>query len=96
MDDFGVKYTSNNDANHLNTLKLYCDVSMVDKGKEYIKIDLDWDDENNKLHLLMNSFHKKVFRYFNNFIPSTTLYPLRTKTVCIHTYHQTMGPDTDG
>jgi hypothetical protein len=41
VDDFGVKYTSHDNANHLiDTLKQYYDVLIDDTGKEYVKSTL--------------------------------------------------------
>ena len=71
VDDFGVKYTSLDDANHLiNTLKTHCDVSVHYTGHEYVKINLDWDYNKGEVHLSMAPFRDKALKRFNNSTPS--------------------------
>jgi hypothetical protein len=42
IDDFGIKYMSEDDLNHLiKTLQQYYDVTVDYDGKEYVKIELD-------------------------------------------------------
>jgi hypothetical protein len=45
VDDFGIKYTKEEELNHLvNSLQKYYDTVKFNKeGKEYVKIELDWD-----------------------------------------------------
>ena len=44
VDDFGIKYIKQHDLDHLiNSLKTYYDVSVYMEGREYVKIELDWD-----------------------------------------------------
>lgn len=74
FDDFGVMYTSCNDANHpINSPKQYYDIFVDDAGKEWIKTIPDWDYDNNKVHLSMNPSTKRHSH------DSTTLYPLPNK-----------------
>jgi hypothetical protein len=47
-------------------------------GKEYVKIELDWDYENQKVHLSMIPYLQKALHQFNNVIPTKfhdSLYP---------------------
>jgi hypothetical protein len=44
VDDFGIKYLQQEDLDHLiATLKRYYDVALDKEGKEFVKIELDWD-----------------------------------------------------
>eukprot|EP00804_Cyclotella_cryptica_P000411 CCRYP_008709-RA/>CCRYP_008709-RA protein AED:0.43 eAED:0.43 QI:0/0/0/1/0/0/5/0/715 len=44
VDDFGIKYVKKEDLDHLvGVLKRYYDASVDIHGKEFVKIELDWD-----------------------------------------------------
>ena len=63
VNNFRVKYTSHNDANHLiDTLKKHYDVSVDDTGHEYVKINLDWDYNKGEVHLSMAPFRDKALK----------------------------------
>ena len=52
INNFGIKYFTKDDLDHLaDTLKKYYDVKVDPKGKELVKINLDWDYANKKVHL---------------------------------------------
>jgi hypothetical protein len=71
VDDFGIKYIKQQDLDHLiNALKKYYDVSVDMEGKEYVKIELDWDYEQGKVHLSMKPYLLKALRQFDNLIPT--------------------------
>jgi len=54
VDDFGIKYIQKADLDHLaNTLQKYYDVTVNLEGKEYVKIEFDWDYAKRKVHLSM-------------------------------------------
>ena len=54
VDDFGVKYTRKEDADHLlKTIKAHYDVTPDWEGRRYIGITLDWDYKGKKVHLSM-------------------------------------------
>jgi hypothetical protein len=73
VNDFEVKYTSRDDANHLiDTLKNRYDVSVDDTGCKYVKINLDWDYDKGKVHLSMAPFHNKALIRFDNSTPSVS------------------------
>jgi len=58
-------------SDHLiQMLKKYFNVSVDLEGKEFMKIQLDWDYENRKVHLSMASYLQKALRQFDNIIPS--------------------------
>ncbi|KAL7476140.1 hypothetical protein ACHAW6_002018 [Cyclotella cf. meneghiniana] len=71
VDNIGVKYTLHNNANHLIvTLKKHYGVSVDDTGCKYVKINLDWDYDNGKVHLSMVLFCDKALKPFENSTPS--------------------------
>ena len=71
VDDFGIKYLRREDLDHLiSTLEKYYKVKVDMDGKEYVKINLDWDYKNGKVHLSMNPYREKALRQFDNLIPS--------------------------
>ena len=44
VDNFGIKYINKDDLDHLiQTLEKYYDVAVDLDGKEFVKIELDWD-----------------------------------------------------
>ena len=44
VDNFDIKYINKDDLDHLiQTLKKYYDVAVDLDGKEFVKIELDWD-----------------------------------------------------
>ena len=60
VDDFAIKYFSDDDLEHLiKTLRQYYDVTVDYEGKEFLKMELDWDYENNCVHLSMAPYLKK-------------------------------------
>jgi hypothetical protein len=71
VDDFGIKYLRDEDLDHLITvLKKHYDVALDKEGKEYVKIELDWDYAQGKVHLSMKPYRDKALRQFDNLIPS--------------------------
>jgi hypothetical protein len=71
VDDFGIKYLKKEDLDHLiNSLSKYYEVKVDLDGKEFVKIELDWDYENGKVHLSMAPYLKKALLQFNNVVPS--------------------------
>eukprot|EP00804_Cyclotella_cryptica_P003430 CCRYP_002088-RA/>CCRYP_002088-RA protein AED:0.24 eAED:0.23 QI:0/0/0/1/1/1/2/0/894 len=71
VDNFGIKYVKQQDIDHLiNSLKKYYDISVDMEGKEYVKIELDWDYEQGNVHLPMKPYLLKALGQFNNLIPT--------------------------
>ena len=71
IDNFGIKYLKKEDLDNLiQTLEKHYDVSVNLKGKEFVKIQLDWDYENRKVHLSMVPYLQKALRQFNKIVPS--------------------------
>ncbi len=71
VDDFGIKYISKDDLDHLiSTLEKHYEVSVDLDGKEFVKIELDWDYENKRVHLSMAPYLQKALRQFDNIVPT--------------------------
>jgi hypothetical protein len=71
VDDFGIKYIREEDLDHLiESIKKHYDVTVDKEGKEYLKIELDWDYENRKVHLSMKPYLEKALRQFDNLVPT--------------------------
>jgi len=71
VDDFGIKYINKDDLDHLiRTLEKYYEVAVDLDGKEFVKIELDWDYENKRVHLSKASYLQKALRQFDNIIPT--------------------------
>jgi hypothetical protein len=71
VDDFGIKYIKQADLDHLiQALEKHYQVTVDKDGKEFVKIDLDWDYENGKMHLSMAPYLQKALRQFDNLIPT--------------------------
>lgn len=60
--DFGIKYPQEEDLDHLiKTLEEYYEIKVDKEGKEFVKIELDWDYENGKVHLSMKPYLDKAY-----------------------------------
>eukprot|EP00804_Cyclotella_cryptica_P022238 CCRYP_017928-RA/>CCRYP_017928-RA protein AED:0.26 eAED:0.26 QI:0/0/0/1/1/1/3/0/814 len=71
VDDFGIKYTREEDLDHLiESIKKHYDVTVDKDGKEYLKIEIDWDYKNRKVHLSMKPYLEKALRQFDNLVPT--------------------------
>jgi hypothetical protein len=69
VDNFGIKYTKREDLNHLvGILKGHYDVSVDIHGKEFVKIELDWDYKKGEMHLSMKPYLQKALHQFNNLV----------------------------
>ena len=45
-------------------------MALDKEGREYVKIELDWDYEQGKVHLSMKPYRDKALRQFDNLVPS--------------------------
>ena len=61
VDDFGVKYNNDEDANHLlNSLKQHYSITTDWKGEEYCGLSIKWDYKNRHVDISMPGFIDKV------------------------------------
>jgi len=69
VDDFGIKIINKDDLDHLiQTLEKNYDVAVDLDEKEFVKIELDWDYENKRVHLSMAPYLQKALRQFDNIV----------------------------
>jgi hypothetical protein len=84
---FGIKYLRMEDLDHLiKSLEQYYDVTVDLEGKEYVKIELDWDYKQREVHLSMIPYLQKALRQFDNIVPTKqedSPYPhVKPKYIC--------------
>ncbi len=59
--NFGIKYLKLEDLDHLvRSLEKHYNVDVDLDGKEFVKIELDWDYENKRVHLSMAPYLQKA------------------------------------
>jgi hypothetical protein len=67
VDDFGVKYVGEENAQHLlDTVQKYYNCSCDWKGKRYCGLTIKWDYEKRKVHLSMLGYAKKALTRFQH------------------------------
>ena len=67
VDDFGVKYTGKQHADHLmSVLKKHYAISQDWEGKRYLGLDLDWDYTKRQVHLSMLNYVADAIKRFHH------------------------------
>ncbi len=70
VDDFSIKYTKKEDVDHLlNVLKNDYEVTDDWMVKNYLKLTIEWDYDNQKVHLWMPGYIKKALLRFKHHKP---------------------------
>ena len=60
MDDFGVKYFSKDDVDHLlESLKNHCEISTYWEGHNYLVLTIDWNNKEGYVDILMPDYVEK-------------------------------------
>jgi hypothetical protein len=54
----------------IRLLEKHYDVAVDLDGKEFVKIELDWDYKNRQVHLSMAPYLQKSLQQFNNIVPT--------------------------
>jgi hypothetical protein len=79
VDNFGVKYIGQEHAEHLlHILNMHYKCSQDWDSKKYLSMDIDWDYEQRKDHVLMLNYVPKVlirFQHKTSKTPQHQLYP---------------------
>jgi len=71
VDNFGIKYFTKDNLDHLaDTLKKCYSIKIDPDRKELVKIELDWDYTNKKVHLSMKPYVDKSLRQIDNVVPT--------------------------
>jgi hypothetical protein len=67
VDDFGIKYESEEDAQHLiDSLTPHYQITTDKEGTRFIGLTLDWDYEKRELHVSMPGYVQKALVRFNH------------------------------
>ena len=75
VDDFGVKYFSEDDANHLiNTLKKYYPISLDRAGKNYCGLTLHWNYQEGYVDVDMPDYVTKKLNQYQHQTPKKPQY----------------------
>ena len=79
VDDFGVKYVGREHAEHLKTvLEEHYKVTADWSGTRYAGIHLQWDYDNNKVHLYMPGYIKRALKQFQHKLTEKQFHPSPT------------------
>ena len=71
VDDFGIKYESKEDAQHLiDSLTPFYDITVDWEGTRFIGLTLDWDYESKEMHVSMPGYVQKALTRFKHNPPS--------------------------
>ena len=75
VDDFGIKYNSNQDLQHLiQTLKKYYDISIDKAGKNYCGLTFNWNYREGYVDISMLNYVPKALAQFNHPTPTRLQY----------------------
>ena len=67
VDDFGVKYTGKQHADHLmDIIQEHYTISHDWSGSRYLGMDIDWDYATRKVHLFMLSYVQYALKRFHH------------------------------
>ena len=79
MDDFGIKYTNKEDADHLmSVLKQDYKVKEDWEGERYIGLHMRWDYQGRKVHVAMPEYVQKALNEFQHEMKKRKQYSLFT------------------
>jgi hypothetical protein len=71
VDDFGIKYEREEDAQHLiDSLTPFYNITVDREGKRFIGLTLDWDYECGEMHISMPEYVEKALKKFNHKPPA--------------------------
>ena len=75
IDDFGVKYHSTEDLNHLQqTLEKYYDISFDKEGRKYCGLTLEWNYKEGYVNVSMPQYVTKASQKYKHPAPIRTQY----------------------
>ena len=78
MDDFGIKFFSQQDENHLlAALRHKYDVTVDWTGESYLGIDIDWEYKKGHVDISMPEYIPKDLTRLNHPTPKKPQYDLR-------------------
>ena len=96
MDDFGVKYFSKDDANHLlNSLKNHCAISTDWEGNNYLGLTIDWNYSKEYVNISMPDYVRKALDRLQHPNPKIPQYAPHCWSVPAYGKRLQMALDTD-
>ena len=94
VDDFGVKYYSKQDANHLiNSLQKHYDITIDHKGENFCGLIIEWNYKARHIDISIRNYVIK--RYIDYNIPSLLNHNIHLTTVPIYVTNRQYSPDPD-
>ena len=92
IDNFAIKYVDKADVEHLVTcIKERYPVKVDWEAKQYIRINLGWDYEENEVHLSMKDYVKQALAQFKHKTPKQFHYNLSKVNKVQHS-NRLIGP----
>ena len=71
VDDFGIKYVKDEDAQYLiDSLTPHYDITVNQEGKRFIGLTLEWDYKNRRVHISMPGYVIKALARFHHKPPA--------------------------
>ena len=96
VDDFGVKYYSTDDANHLiTTLKKSYDITIDHKGEHFCGLTIKWNYDKKYVDISMKNYVIKALQRLQHTFPSKPQYAPHKWTVPIYGSNRQYAPDPD-
>ena len=96
MDDFGVKYFSKDDANHLlNSLKKHYAISMNWEGRNYLVLTIYWNYSEEYVDISMPDYVRKALDRVEHANPKRPQYAPHCWSVPAYGKRLQMAPDPD-
>ena len=75
VDDFGIKYTRNENVNHLiESVRKKCPFQIDWDTKQYIRMHLKWDYDNQTIRVNMKGYVEQALKEFEHYIPKRNHY----------------------
>ena len=75
VDDFGIKYFSEQDATHLiEALKDAYEITIDKKGENFCGLSLEWNYQEEYVDVCMNNYVKKILDKLQHKAPKTPQY----------------------
>ena len=95
VDDFGVKYFSKHDANHLlDSLKNYYAIAKDWERHNYLRLAIDWKYSKEYVNISMPNYVKKALDSLQHHKPKKQIRPTSLVNPCLWKILQ-MAPDPD-
>ena len=96
MNDFGIKFFSQQDANHyLTALCHKYDVTVDWTGENYLGIDIDWEYKKGHVDISIPEYIPKALTRLNHPAPKKPQYAPHSWTAPAYEQRLQMAPDPD-